>query len=75
MRRLLLLVLIVAVAGMFYFGWLTFSDDSTTSTIQLNKTEVETDTEHAVEKVKEVIHEGADAAKNAVDANSRETRE
>jgi len=70
MRRLLILVLVIG--GMFYFGWLTFSNSSDESTIQINKTEIEADTEKAVEKVKEVIHEGTDAAKGAVESRSGE---
>jgi len=71
MRRLLILVLLIA--GMFYLGWLSFRDDGGTSTIQLNKNEVKADADKAVEKAKEVIREGADAAKQAVEvpANNR----
>ena len=68
MRRLLILVLLIA--GMFYLGWLSFRDDNGTSTIQLNKNEVKADAEIAVEKAKEVISEGADAAKQAVETPS-----
>jgi hypothetical protein len=68
MRRVLILVLVIG--GMFYFGWLTFSNSKEDSTIQINKTEIKADTEKAVEKVEEVIHEGVDAAKGAVESRS-----
>lgn len=68
MRRLLIVVLLIA--GMFYLGWLSFRDEGGTSTIELNKNEVKADADKAVEKAKEVIREGADAAKQAVDSPS-----
>ena len=70
MRRLLILVLVIG--AMFYLGWLTLSNNSEDSTIQINKNEIKADTEKAVEKVKEVIHEGTDAAKGAVESRSGE---
>ncbi|MBX3413951.1 MAG: hypothetical protein KF708_14770 [Pirellulales bacterium] len=68
MRRLLIIILLIA--GMFYLGWLSFRNDDGTSTIQLNKDEVKADADKAIEKTKEVLHEGADAVKQAVDSSS-----
>lgn len=74
--RWLAILVVLAIVLMFLRGWLSFRDTGDTSEIILDKQEVKEDTEHAVERAKEMIEKAAnevqELGKQAADTLSDE---
>jgi len=61
--------LLLVFAGLgFTFGWVTLNDSPDKSSIELNKTEVKEDTDHAVEATEKFIKDSAKSVEQATEA-------
>lgn len=64
-------VLALVFAGLgVTFGWVTMSDSPDKSTIELNKTELKEDTDHAVEATEKFIKDSAESVEKAAEEAS-----
>jgi hypothetical protein len=70
-----LLIIAVIVLVMAFVGWLKFSDSGAKTTITLDKQELKTDTENAVEKSKEVLKGVKEKTDEALDRNGEQTED
>jgi len=64
MRRILLVLFVATVAAMFYFGWLSFQNDGTRSSITIEKEEIRADTGQAVDTARDELDDAVQSLKS-----------